>query len=312
VHASVQLLSKALTPPGLLVGSYSRDFSAFDQKIGTSVSLAVRLMKWGAPLPEDFIAAAARRGAKTIIELQPGHLNWYDHITMRGIAAGLSDQWLHSLAVQIVSLRQPIIVSFAPEMNGKWYVYGSENVSGPVYIGAYQHVYTVLVRDINTRLKHLKLYGHASGLVKFMWQPSAHHRTTPDPGPYFPGSTYVDLVGLDGYYNYLSDTFDAIFGKTLAELKGMTSKPIMIGETAAGTRYGSTRQVWALKDLFAGIKKNGLLGLIWFDLNQLGDKGNAIAHQDWKLEDSQSALAAFRQELAAASVASYVRPKALH
>lgn len=45
-------------------------------------------------------------------------------------------------------------------------------------------------------------------------------------------------------------------------------------------------------NLFAGVRRHQLNGLVWFDMHQHG----GINHQDWRLEDNPAALAAFRRE----------------
>jgi hypothetical protein len=312
------LLSKKLVTNGLLLGSIAPSVTSFDKAIGASESLTVRAVRWGSPnpLPKVPINSAARYGAKTLLEVRPGVAALPpgsctpQYITMRRITRGEGDGWLRSLAIAIISLREPIILSFAPEMNGTWWTFGSQCVSGAEYKSAYRHIYTTLVYDINRRLKFLKLPGHAADLVTFMWQPSAMHRSTPDPKPYWPGSKYVDVVGLDGYYNYQTDTFDTIFGRTLTLIHSLTTKPIMIGETAAGTLYGHRHQIWAIKNLIAGVQRDKLLGFIWFDKNQLGKPGALISHQDWRLENSPTALAVFKREVQSLSIASFAATRA--
>jgi hypothetical protein len=43
--------------------------------------------------------------------------------------------------------------------------------------------------------------------------------------------------------------------------------------------------------LFAGVRKWNLLGLVWFDK----DQHHPPVRQDWRVEDSPAALAAFRK-----------------
>jgi hypothetical protein len=59
----------------------------------------------------------------------------------------------------------------------------------------------------------------------------------------------------------------------------------MISETAVGPESGVSK----IPGLFAGMKADHLLGLVWFDQTQ--DDG--VNHQDWHLEDDPAALAAF-------------------
>jgi hypothetical protein len=62
----------------------------------------------------------------------------------------------------------------------------------------------------------------------------------------------------------------------------------MLSETAVGPRAGQAAKIG---ELFAGAHRYGVLGLVWFDESQHG----GIYQQDWRLEDSPAAEAAFRR-----------------
>jgi hypothetical protein len=69
-----------------------------------------------------------------------------------------------------------------------------------------------------------------------------------------------------------------------------TRKPILLSETGVGQIAGQAAKI---PDLFAGVRANHLLGLVWFDRAQ--DDG--LYHQDWRLEGNPAGLAAFRKAL---------------
>jgi hypothetical protein len=112
---------------------------------------------------------------------------------------------------------------------------------------------------------------------------------------YWPGSHYVEVVGLDGYYYRSTDTFHIIFARTISLVrKKSPNTKIMIGETAVGPMTGHQPQ--GIKDLFSGIRHRNLAGLIWFNRNQMGipvPPDKRVYHQDWRLQDHPAALRAF-------------------
>ena len=103
---------------------------------------------------------------------------------------------------------------------------------------------------------------------------------------WWPGAGYVDQVGIDGYVFRADATYRSVFGATIAQVRGLTSDPILLAETAVGQVAGAGK----IADLFAGVRADHLAGLVWFD--QAQDDG--LYHQDWRLEDSPARLAAFR------------------
>jgi hypothetical protein len=265
-------------PTGFVVGTVARDLGAFDRAIHQHASLRVMFMHMGSPyLPGRAIIENAKLGAETVLELQP------KGVTLAQVAAGFEDSWLqNTFAPDVVALSRAVTLSFAPEMNGQWYAYGHGRATPADFIAAWQHIHSVVAATA------------AAPFVSWMWQPSAIHFTTPSPKPYWPGGQYVDEVGLDGYYIFPTDNFTTIFGKTLGLIRSLTNKPIIIGETAVGPL--SARQSAAIQNLFAGIRRYHLAGLVWFNIPQ--NRGRY--HQDWRLQDHPLALDTFIAQLAAA------------
>jgi hypothetical protein len=83
-----------------------------------------------------------------------------------------------------------------------------------------------------------------------------------------------------------SDTFYSVFGHTIRQVQRFTSKPILLSETAVGPDANRSAKIG---DLFTGIAKYNVLGLVWFDYKH--DRG--FVSQDWHIEGNAPATAAF-------------------
>ena len=70
-------------------------------------------------------------------------------------------------------------------------------------------------------------------------------------------------------------------------MREFTSKPVLLSETAVGPRAGQPAKI---TNLFAGMRGTGRLG--WCGSTYTQHDG--IYHQDWRIEDSPAADAAFR------------------
>jgi hypothetical protein len=264
-------------PTGFVLGTVTRTLSAFDHAVQHKASLRVMFLRWGTTtFPAGTIARNAALGAQTVIEILPIGMS------VVHIVAGDGDAWLQSVAAGIHALGDPVILSFGPEMNGQWYSWGFRHAKPTDYIAAWRHVHDLLSAS------------NAGPLISWMWQPSAIHFSTPSPTSWWPGSKYVDEIGLDGYYVIPIDTFNVIFTHTVKLMRGLTTKPIMVGETAVGATTG--HESADIKDLFAGIRRFHLRGLIWFNIPQHAGK----YHQDWRLQDHPAALRTFVTQLARA------------
>lgn len=68
--------------------------------------------------------------------------------------------------------------------------------------------------------------------------------------------------------------FGNTFAPTIAAIRGITARPILVSETAVGRAI----QAAEIPDLFAGVARARLPGLIWFDQAQTG----GTYAQDWR------------------------------
>jgi hypothetical protein len=173
-----------------------------------------------------------------------------------------------------------VILSFGHEMNGSWYSWGFRHTPATVFVAAWRHIVTVF-REIGTRN------------VTWLWTVNivGLPNRAPGPAPWWPGSAYVNWVGIDGYYRSPSSGFSSVFGPTIVDVRELTSDPILIAETAAEP---SADQSAKIAGLFAGVHTFGLLGFVWFDDDVLSVSVPGEIEY-WRLS-SPAALAAFRRD----------------
>jgi hypothetical protein len=102
----------------------------------------------------------------------------------------------------------------------------------------------------------------------------------------WPGSRYVDWIGVDGYWRGPGDTFASVLAPTIRAALRLARKPVLIGETGAADVPQA--RGW-IRSLFAGARRTpSVIGVVWFDYgDRLGD---------YRLEDDPAALAMFRRK----------------
>jgi mannan endo-1,4-beta-mannosidase len=262
------------TPATPLVGVYEptapgswSQISKFATATGVKPRIVVYYSAWNEQFSTSFAQAAWDRDAYVLVQLQP------NGVTLASIAAGGSDAYLRSYADAVVAFRHPVILSFGHEMNGFWYSWGYVHTPPATFVAAWRHVVQVF-----------RAAGAAN--VTWLWAVNSIDGAASSLSQWWPGAAWVDWTGIDGYFFRATDTFDAIFGSTIAEIRTFSSAPLLIAETAVGTTTDRESQIDAL---FAGVRGAQLAGLVWFDEAQHA----GLYHQDWRLEDDPSALAAF-------------------
>ena len=263
-------------------GSYTQ-VQQFAQTAGRMPNLVLYYNDWGQPFQTSFASSALANGATVIVDLDPETAT--SSIQLSSIADGSYDSYLDSFARSVMSFGHPVVINFGHEMNGNWYPWGWSHQSPAEFVAAWRHVVTVF-RDVG------------ADNVTWLWTFS-DIQPEPTEGPlrdYWPGSSYVNWVGIDSYYYFKSDTFDSVFAKSIAAAHKLTGKPVLIAETAIGPIAGQAQKI---QGLLAGVQQSGVLGLVWFDEAQ----NNGVYHQNWRLEGNAPASAAFR-----AGVAKYLQP----
>jgi mannan endo-1,4-beta-mannosidase len=225
---------------------------------------------WYEKFQAGFADQVSASGAVPLVQINPFGVSLAD------IAAGKYDGYLISYADQVRRFGRPVIIGFAHEPNGNWYPWGEGRTSPASFIAAWRHIVDVFRArgaDNVTWLWTVNTMSKGAGPIAGLW----------------PGAAYVTWVGIDGYYVRPADTFASVFDPTLAAVRELTGDQVLISETAVGPATGD--QPGKIADLFAGVRAQRLLGLVWFDQAQ----DNGPYRQDWRLEGDPAALAAFRK-----------------
>ena len=258
--------------PGTYLGAYApnvpdtyTNVAAFTAATRVRPNVVVYYSGWQEPFRTSFATQVAKDGAVPVVQIEPAG------ISLSAIASGRYDGYLASYAQTVHAYGRPVIVGFGHEMNGTWYSWSNRHSSPAVFVAAWRHIVTVF---------------RSAGAenVTWLWTVNVMDAQAgiPDPGPWWPGSSYVTWVGIDGYYASSHTTFASLFGPTIVAIRTLTNDPVLIAETGVAA---GPNQPAMITDLFAGIRNYQLLGLIWFD---------AVGRHDWRLI-SAPAVAAFRQ-----------------
>jgi mannan endo-1,4-beta-mannosidase len=259
--------------PGYYIGLFQRGapqsyagITAFTRATGVSPRVVSYYSGWGEPFQASFADDVARHGADLLVQMDP------TNVRLATIASGQYDGYLRSYADSVRSYGHKVILGFGHEMNGNWYSWGYKHASPKMFVAAWRHIVDVFrQQDAHN--------------VTWMWTVNVIDKTThiPSPAAWWPGSSYVTWVGIDGYYLKSSWTFAPLFGPTIKAVHALsrTPIPILISETGAPAAYQPAK----IADLFAGVRAYGLLGFVWFD----ADHG-----EDWGL-NTPAAIAAFRR-----------------
>jgi hypothetical protein len=244
-----------------------RPVEEFTTKVGKQPNMLLFYTAWGDGFDARAVRNARSIGALPVMEWEPFEPSIAD------IADGVSDAYVKRFATAVQSLNLPIAISLAHEMNGFWYPWGTRKTSPADFVRGWRHVHDIFL-DV--------------GATNVIWiwnanviNPMPHVELE----PLYPGDSYVDWVGMVGYYETGgARTFSTLFGPTKATVRKFTRKPILIVETGAEEGLRKRRDI---ADLFRGVAASpDVIGFNWF---------NYAKRADWRLDSNPSALTQFRR-----------------
>jgi hypothetical protein len=241
--------------------------TAFSAATGVSPGVVVYYSGWLEPFKAKFAIDIVSHHAVPLVQMDP------TDVSLSAIASGQYDSYLRSYASAVKTFGTRVILSFGHEMNGDWYNWGYRHTSPTVFVAAWRHIVTVFREQ-------------GAKNVTWLWTVNvvSPHHGIPSPGPWWPGRSYVNWVGIDGYYHKSSWMFAPLFGPTIKAVRVLSRQPIpiLISETGAPAAVAQSAKI---ANLFAGVHNYGLLGFVWFDVNK---------YRDWRIS-SEAAIAAYRQ-----------------
>ena len=242
------------------------DLSSWQAKTGEHPAIIAMFARFGAPLPTVGITQALMAGAVPLVQLDPSGTS------LSAISSGKFDRQLRGYAAELRALDDPVLLSFGHEMNGVWYSWGCQQARPAAFRAAWRHIHDSI----------------SAPNVSWVWTINDIWQGDPCPlRPWYPGSAYVDWVGIDGYLRGSIGTFHAAFGRTLAALHRVArGKPAILAET--GVSWGPA---WAarLNNLYRGAHRAGLHGIVYFD--------SVTSNGDYRPDTHPAGLREFRKTL---------------
>jgi|HubBroStandDraft_5_1064220.scaffolds.fasta_scaffold128991_2 mannan endo-1,4-beta-mannosidase len=200
-------------------------------------------MSFGAPADTGNLTSILGAGAMPVLQLNP-----YS-VSLTSVAGGRYDAYLKRFALSLSQLGHPVVLSFAAEANGIWYSWSCRHTTAATYIAAWRHVHNVISRY--------------DPHVIWMWDVNVNFAGACPLTARWPGPSYVDWVGVDGYLRQPGASFANVLAPTMTTLRSFTGKPMLIAET--GVPNSPEAASW-LASIFSGAEAiPGMIGVVYFD-----------------------------------------------
>jgi len=305
-HVPLRLVPNQAPAPNIYTGVYATSWldnlgpvTTFEQDAHKSASIVMWYQGWGLTQGQNFETSwmnnVRNHGSIPMISWEPqDYTKGVNQPTysLQNIISGKFDTYITQWAQASKAWGHPYFLRFAAEMNGYWFPWSelaNGNKTGQ-FVQAWRHVHDIFTRQGATN-------------VSWVWCPNiVFPGNIPLEGLY-PGSSYVDWIGMDGYnwgnigHGHQPQSFSQVFQKTYTVLAGMSlNKPIVIAETGS-TNQQVNKAAWITDAFTVQIPKNfpQIKAFVWFNQNK---------ETDWRIESSASAQAAFVSAMASSQYAS--------
>ncbi len=248
-----------------------------ERQLGRTIAIHHTFYDWTDTFP-DASQVADRTGGRTSL------ITWWG-LHYADVNDGSQDALIRTRADAVRDFGAPIMLAWAPEMNLIFTAWsGPENGKDTQgFIRAWRRIHDIFAAE-------------KASNVSWVWAPNAESAfggvdvtSWNNWRHYYPGDSYVDWVGIDGY-NWGVDGLN--HWRSLASFVGPIyrdyagRKPIMLAEVASGER-GGDKAAW-IAQARAWIKTHdGIRAVVWFD-----QRSNA--EHDWRIDSSSGAMTAFK------------------
>lgn len=210
--------------------------------------------------PQSTLEAIWQAGALPCLTWEP--MYYVDQekvfISATTILQGGYEAYLSAMAEAFKAYDKPFLLRFAHEMNFEGYQWGKPEV--------YKELFRYLVT-----------YFRKAGVKNILWVFCPNADSVPNEAwnqasRYYPGDTYIDILGMDGY-NWAQKSFEQVFNPIYRELKTLSpDKPLFVFET--GTEGSAQEKEKWLQEAIKTAAQWRIQGLIWFQVNK---------ERQWKL-----------------------------
>jgi hypothetical protein len=264
-----------------------------EQELGFPPKMVMFYLQWPAPhgtgeFPQESLEVIWQRGAVPCLTWEPMYRRDNSEVTVlyEQIAAGQYDSYLTNFAREAAAWGRPLIIRFAQEMNLERYHWGTEKGRyGPQSPEIYLKIFRYVVDFFRRTEAHQVLWAfcpNAESLPNPVHDFAAAWNRAQN---YYPGDTYVDILGMDGYNWGTTQTvekhgwqsrwqsFQEIFAPLHQELRSLSlHKPLLVFETAS-VLVGGDKALW-IKEALPVLQSWKVRGIVWFQVNK---------EVDWRL-----------------------------
>lgn len=208
------------------------------------------------------------------------------------ILDGEYDDYFKDYAKMLKDFSHPVMFRLNNEMNGDWCLYSSYHTSKDteIYKALYKYLFTLF---------------EEKGVDNVVWVWNPHDKSFPDFQwnhwmLYYPGDSFVDIVGLTGYNTgtyYPGEIwrgFNEIYDPLYAQNMNLFKKPFMLTEFSSSS-IGGQKESWIIEMFDNILKYENIKAAIWWNGCDYDNQGNAS--RIYRLDENSDMIELFEERL---------------
>ncbi|MBL8027150.1 MAG: hypothetical protein JNL74_12100 [Fibrobacteres bacterium] len=229
-----------------------------DKGISDNTNLLIigHFIAWKDTLPQEWIDLHQKRQVICMLTWEPYISDSLDVNVLKRIADGKEDYIIGRMQEQLAKIKSPVWIRFGHEMNGNWYSWSGSN-NGPDGAVLYKEAFVYLKR------KFIQKTNDSTSFIFCVNREDVPNNSKNRFESYYPGSEYVDIVGLDAY-DKCKNTAKSLLIEPYERIVRMApDKPVVVTEIATAC---TKKHEWlvalneCIKTDFRSIK-----AVVWFD-----------------------------------------------
>ncbi len=270
VACTVVITAEKQEPTGCFIGAFfaddptAKDIAQFKKDYGKKPYIVMIFIEWNAFIRPKIISSVYGQGSALMVTWEPWSFVGKKGIDFDRLLAGGYDDYIRKFASQLKGIKKDVYIRFAHESNGDWYPWSVARLGNEKYIAVYRHV-----KDIFDSLD----------VTNVKWVFAVNWEDIPKSNSYalgYPGDTYVDYMGIDGYNWGASQSwsrwmgFSEIFKKRYDEIAAAYKQPIMISEFSS-SGAGGDKRAWIEGAMVTMRQLKRVVGFVIFNVDKETD-----------------------------------------
>jgi hypothetical protein len=288
----------------------------FEQMVGKHQAIIASSSYWGEQsFPTANLNVIWRHGSLPLVFWSPWDKPYEqnrgpDRFSLAKIVDGTWDSYIDKWADAAKAFGHPMIVAFGDEMNGDWFPWSGIYYGGDEWVE--QEHNWMGPENFQNAYRHVVDRVRARGATNVKWMFHVNNYSYPldtwNFAPaYYPGSDYVDWLGLSVYGQQFRDEpnpdIPSLVDWPYREISGIDpAKPVMIAEWATGDfpfspdAQGMRKPEWIKQalDLFRTRYPRVKAAVYWHERWQNADQ----SYSNLRVNSSTEALQAYREGIA--------------